>query len=283
MEKLAYIGPEYTFSHDLARAKYKNFEYVPCEELEDVVAAVAGGDCQIGLLPFYNTTRRAIEESQRALIRHIGNVHVVDLIPFDVQHYLCSYEKSLEDLDAVWSKNVVEHQVSRWMRVALPNATFIGKSSTAAAMKELSETKTPKVGAIGTFSSASHYGVPVLLENIQNVPNVTLFFTIRNGQFDVDGKDHLLICWPQFEADVHRSVGKSVADMGCQVSTNWKLRMNDGGSPEAYFVEISSPFSTLDLHASFASLQQNFPGAQVLGGYAGNSITRLIWSESKSK
>lgn len=130
---MAYLGPVYTFSHDLVRKHFKQEQHQPCKTLHDVVEAVAKGECDCGVVPFYNTTRRSIEETQVELIAHKGAVTVSDVLSMEVCHFICGFG-SLSDVTEIRSKSVVFHQTNKWLQKNLPKAEQKGYESTSLAV-----------------------------------------------------------------------------------------------------------------------------------------------------
>jgi len=276
MEKIAYLGPACSFSHDLLQQEFPQATHVPCSELHEVVESVASGATTTGVIPFYNTTRTSIEESQLELVAHRNKVFVTDVLPLDVRHFLCGFGK-LEEITELRSKSVVFHQASKWIEKNLPSAARKDCPSTSAAVQSLLQDKPKEVAAIGTASAAKEYSVPVLSRDIQNKPNRTLFFVIRNERFDPQGMDYILLCLPRATLDEKAQIDKVVTERGCSISTNWAVAAANQKS-SAYFFELNCRYSTLDLHSAVTTLCGQFRNVFVCGGYRSKCITRLIWS-----
>ncbi len=157
---------------------------MPKETLGDVVESVSAGDCAIGLIPLYNTTRLSIEESQREseLVTHIKKVFVTDVLPLDVKHYVGGFGP-MAGVREFRSKTVVFHQISEWLEERrLEAVQQVDYPSTSAAVMSLLDGKPAGAAAVGTASAFKNYKVPVLGRKIQNDPNVTLFFVVTNKE-----------------------------------------------------------------------------------------------------
>jgi prephenate dehydratase len=277
MAKLSYLGPEWTFSHDLARAEFPKEEHVPQPELKDVVESVATGSCNIGLIPFYNTTRLSIEESQIELVKHAGKVFVTDVLPLEVKHHVGGFGK-LGSVREFRSKKVVFHQISEWLkRRNLGGVSQIGCSSTSAAVKSVANGDSPTdVAVIGTASAFRNYKVPVLEKNIHNTPNVTLFFVIKNEQPELADVKRVLMCLKNPSNSDKLAVEAIVSKCGCNISSNWPVTFETKPRKEAYFFEINGTYSSLGLKSAVAKLKSELKKAFVLGGYSDKCITRLL-------
>lgn len=274
MESVAYLGPPYSFSHDLVVSEYPHANHVSCPSLHEVVESVAKGRTQRGVVPFYNTTRKSIEESQIELVTHREKVFVTDVKPLDVRHFLCGFG-TVEQITELRSKPVVYHQASKWIEENLPIAKQVECPSTSAAVQSVAEERKPHIAAIGTHSASKGYGVPVLSREIQNKPNVTLFFVIQNQKFDPQSMDYVLMCLINATTEDKAKIDAVVSSSGCSISTNWPVTLNQRST--AYFFEVNSQYSTLDLHAAVNKILTETSKAFVCGGYKGKCITRLIW------
>lgn len=276
MAKLAYLGPEWTFSHDLAKAIFPEHEHMPQDSLESVVESVSTGECTIGLIPFYNTTRLSIEESQIALVKHKGKAFVTDVLPLDVKHHVGGFG-TLATSKEFRSKSVVFHQISKWLdKRGFATIAKRDYSSTSAAVKSLIEDQKPKhCACIGTASAFRNYHVPVFERRIQNEPNVTLFFVLGKNMPDVAISKRVLMCLTNPTTDDKRKVEEAVLRRGCNISSNWEVNLKERPAKKAYFFEIDGSYSSLGLGSAVSELRTK--GAFVLGGYADKCITRLIW------
>ncbi len=250
--------------------------------LHDVVESVAKGDTEYGVIPFYNTTKKSIEESQIELVKQHGKVCICDVLPFNVRHYLCGYG-NVSDVRELHTKSVVFHQASDWIHRNLPTAKQVDCPSTSLAVKATGEKKDPAIAAIGTKSACKNYGVPVIKGDIQNKPNITLFFLIHNGDLQPDNVDHVLMCLPNATDKDKDAIADVVAENDCSISSNWNVRLDTGSF--AYFFEINGRYSTLDLHSTVTIVGRSFKRKHVFicGGYKEKCITSLIWGIANSK
>ena len=275
MAQLAYLGPEYSFSHDLVRQVYGSQNEVPCSSLAEVVECVAEGRADSGVVPFYNTTKRSIEETQVELIRFRNKIFVHDVIPLEVNHFLCGFG-TLSEVTELRSKNVVFYQASKWLEKHMPKATRDDTwGSTAQAIESLVGAKAKNIAAIGSKNACDGYGVPVLAKNIQNKPNITSFFVLGRAKPEANNTDHVLMCITDATIDVKKEISELVGKSGCSISSNWPLateRMN------AYFFEMNGEYSKLDLQSTVCQINNRF-GRQVfvVGGYSGKCITSLMF------
>lgn len=278
MANLAYLGPEWTFSHELASGAFPEEKHAPFDSLRGVVEAVSCGSCCVGLIPFYNTTRLSIEESQVELVAHKGKVFVTDVLPLNVKHFVGGFG-GIDGAAEIRTKKVVFHQVSKWLaKKNLGTRRQRDYPSTSAAVRSLQEDEKPTDAvAIGTLSAFKGYKVPVLERNIQNEPNVTLFFVIKNKQPDLAGGNRILMGIRNPRAGSREAVENIVAECGCNISSNWSVAFQRGALKEGYFFEIDGVYSSLGLTSATTRILESVPNVFILGGYLDKCITRLLW------
>jgi prephenate dehydratase len=282
MAKLAYLGPQWTFSHELARQAFPKDEHIPQNSLKAVVECIANDVCSVGLIPFYNTTRLSIEESQIELVQHGGKVFVTDVLPLEVRHHVGGFG-TLADVRELRSKTVVFHQISKWLtRRKFEKIPQTGYPSTSAAVKSLCDGVQRKESiAVGTISAFQKYEVPVLEKNIHNKPNHTLFFTIQNKRPDLSGVNRIVMCLRKPASGDRDKVESIITQCGCGISSNWSVTLKLKPVEMAYFFEINGTYSSLGLTSAVKRLTSELKNTFVLGGYSDKCITKLLWAQNQ--
>lgn len=278
MAKIAYIGPPFSFSHDLLVKDFKQDQHVPCVSLSAVVDSVAKKECQIGVVPFYNTTRLSIEESQIAIVRNKNKIFVTDVKPLEVCHFLCGFG-TLSEVQELRSKSVVFAQADKWISRNLPNARPSQYDSTSQAVESLISGKPRNAAAIGTQSAAKAHKVPILKKHIENKPNVTLFFVVEHQKPDPRGADHFLLCLPNASKGDMSKVEDEVSKCGCGISSNWSVALGRNHDP-AYFFEVNGQYSSMGLHSATVKVRTRFPQCFMVGAYQKKCITHLLWAQN---
>lgn len=279
MARIAYLGPACSFSHELLKRDFENDEHMPCGSLQKVVSAVAEDKCKAAVVPFYNTTRLSIEESHVELIRHRSRVFVSDVLVLDVKHTLCGFGK-VDEIRELRSKSVVYHQAKKWLDENLPGIREKHYTSTSAAVRSVAKSRKREIAAIGTLSATNEYVVPVIKRNIQNKPNSTLFFVVKNVKPNLQTVDHLLMCLPGAQEPDKDAIEEIIRECDCSLSSNWPVRV---GAKESYFFELNGRHSKLGLRSAEARIRDKNSNVFIVGGYKEKCITELAWQQSKSK
>lgn len=245
--------------------------------LAAVVNAVADGTTDVGLAPFYNTNFLSVYETQAEIIKRPKKVYVRNIFKLPVKHFLCGFGE-LENVTEIRSKSVVFHQVSEWLKAHRSGCEQKDCESTSAAVSSLLPTKAVHVAAIGTKSACKAYGVPVIAGNIQNRPNVTLFFELVKDEPNPVNCHYVLMCVPAATENDKQVVEDELAECNCGISANWRLHSKTmkPGKSEPYFFEINGQFQMLDLNTAVGRIKRKFKKSFLVGGYTGTKISDLV-------
>jgi prephenate dehydratase len=183
--RIGYLGPEGTFSHEVAAAGATDAdELVALPTNHDVVVAVQTGDVDRAVAPVENMIDGAVTAVLDALAFEAPEVSIVGEDVALVRHALCAAaEIALADVTAVSSHPVALAQCGVFLRRKLPHAQLRPASSTAEAVRSV----VGSAAAIGTASAAARYGATVLVEGIEDdVDNRTRFAWLARGAVPID-------------------------------------------------------------------------------------------------
>jgi chorismate mutase/prephenate dehydratase len=174
--RVAYLGPEGTFSHQAAREHFgalAGLRGVPT--IPDVFAAVESGRVELGIVPVENTTEGVVTQTLDTLAEH--DVPVCAEHVLRVSNALLSRSGRLEDVRRVISHPQPLAQCRRWLDQQLPGVERVETASTAAAAQRAAEE--PESAAIGSLLSAEVYELAVIAPGIEDRrDNCTRFLVI---------------------------------------------------------------------------------------------------------
>lgn len=276
MPRVAYVGPEGTFSHELAREAYPGCDDIAASSLPEVVAMVARKECDLGLVPVFNNNAKSIEQVHSAIVRHLGNVFITEVRGHPIRHSLYGFGR-MDQVRMVTSKDVVFSQVSIWMSKHLPSVERHFAESTAEAVKGLLREKQPHEAAIGS-KLARQYGVPVLAEGIQNEPNRTLFAALYPARPYADGLEHMLIYGIGATDEEKLQFGQMLAVNGFVVTMMATVVGQKANLPEVTLFDVDAmpPFRQPIHSSGFGDLAGRlllpYPRFRFVGGYRGETI-----------
>ncbi len=178
-EKIAYLGPEGSYTHQAAEARFGAMSaYIPLRSIEAVFKVLENGEAKYGVVPIENNTEGAVGATLDALSKY--NSLIISELYMDIHHSFATLAEDLKDIEVIYShpqgynqcKNFIEEHM-------LQDIKFIPTRSTAAAAQKAKEN--PKSAAICSKIAAKLNSLPIHFEKIEdNLANQTRFFILSN-------------------------------------------------------------------------------------------------------
>ncbi|HEY7257344.1 MAG TPA: prephenate dehydratase [Solirubrobacterales bacterium] len=179
--RVAYLGPAGTFTEDALQeaAPGGGIESVRTPTVHDAILAVERGESERAFVPFENSIEGSVRSTLDTLAFDTEAVTIIGEHDFPVRAHLIAREAiELDRIEAVLSHPQPLAQCARFLRESLPGVERRSVSSTAAAVRMVSESERPWA-AIGSLSAAELYECVVLREGIEDeADNVTRFVWI---------------------------------------------------------------------------------------------------------
>jgi prephenate dehydratase len=176
--RIAYLGPAGTFTEDALGEALGDAEFEPLrtDTVFDAIVAVIEGRADRALAPYENSIEGSVRGTLDILAFDAPNVAIVGEHDYPVrQHLITRDEVELDQIEAVLSHQQGLAQTARFLRENLPGVELRSVSSTAAAVRMVSESPRPWA-AVGSRAAAALYGCRILREGIQDEQNnVTRF------------------------------------------------------------------------------------------------------------
>jgi chorismate mutase/prephenate dehydratase len=305
--RVAYLGPEYTYSHLAAIARFgQSAELLPVATIAAVFEEVERGDAEFGVVPIENSTDGRVADSLECLARQgadstrrLGqsptsatpdsaaggtlsqptslkpqaSLQICGEVPLRIHHCLLGRGTRTE-IRRVCSKPQALSQCRNWLSTHLPQAKLEPTSSSAeAAALAAAE---PDTAAIAAEQAAVNHGLNVLARNIEdNSENVTRFAVIGTAPGERTGHDKTALV---FEAPHQPG---ALAD-AMAIFKRQKLNLTWIESfpiPQArgrylFFLEFQGHPADLRVKRAIASLEKKSLRLVVLGSYAEAAV---VW------
>lgn len=191
--RVAYLGPEGTFSQMAARSLFGlQARYRECATIDAVFEAVESGDSTYGVAPFENSTEGAVSMTSDALVESHLLIKQEHVLP--IAHCLLSRARSLADIQAVYSHPQALAQCRGWLAKHLPRAQIVQTTSTAAAAREAHSDD--RAAAIGADIAAEIHDLPIMRANVQDRPeNATRFVVLAKEDAPPSGNDRTTLAF----------------------------------------------------------------------------------------
>jgi chorismate mutase / prephenate dehydratase len=185
--RVAYLGPEATFSHQAALGNFgKSSVFRPQESIAHVFRDVEKGRADFGVVPVENSTEGAVGLTLDELA--VTDLTISGEILLPISHALMSREATLEGIENVFSHPQALSQCLGWLSVNLPGRPMEQTSSTAAAAQKAAECQS--AAAVGSEMLADVHGLKILARNIQDKSvNQTRFFIVGRQATRPTGRD----------------------------------------------------------------------------------------------
>ncbi len=188
--KVAYLGPEGTFTHSAARSHFgKSVEYSALATIDEVFGEVERGRCDYGVVPVENSTGGGIHETLTRFLT--SSLKACAEIVHEIHHALMA-RCPLEKIERIYSRGQVLGQTRRWLQTHLPEAELLEVSSTSVAAARAAREE--GAAAIGNASLAAVNELDVLADHIEDYShNVTRFFLLGTHMSRPTGDDKTAI------------------------------------------------------------------------------------------
>jgi len=199
--RIAYLGPEGTYTDEAAFTYAPGEVRVPYPTLAEVVAAVESREVDEAVAPIENSLVGTILDIVDFLIRSAHSRIVGEvLIPIEA----CLIAKPgtrLSDIRVVRSKQEALGQCREFLLANLPGAELEPVGSTAGAVASLAGTD-GSIAALGPRRAAQINGMEILAEGVQDRGNnVTRFAVLGRGVCGRTGHDKTSIVFDFAKAD----------------------------------------------------------------------------------
>jgi chorismate mutase/prephenate dehydratase len=275
-QRVAYLGPEGTFSH-MAAQEYlgQTGEFVPLPGLSAVFDAVQKRQCDLGVVPIENSLNGTVGQSLDAFAGH--EVFVLAEWFSRISLSLLSREENLRGINTVYSHPQPLGQCTAWLCANLPHAALVSLSSTAAAGQKAAGE--PGVAAIGDARLASRLGLNVLAGNIEDLSdNWTRFFIIGPEPEKAAGADKTSITFGL--SDQPGSLAKvldALARAGVNMSKLESRPMRGERWKYIFFADLDCDINEPEYARVFKEVAGHCLFARLLGTYpAGRNIHALL-------
>lgn len=190
--KIAYLGPEGTWTHQAAIKKFgHSVNYSPQSNFADVFDQVTRRAADYGVVPIENSTEGAVSHTLDLFVD--SPLHICAQILLRIEHGLMAAIPR-EDIKTLYSHPQVFGQCRAWIHKNFPNADLVDVSSTTKAAQIARDQAAHGAAALGGALAAEMYGLTLLENFIQDrATNTTRFLVIGEKTCPPTGHDRTSI------------------------------------------------------------------------------------------
>ena len=185
--EIAYLGPEGSFSDQATRLRFgSSILSKPFPSIPDVFKAVETDKCTYGVVPIENSSEGLVNSTLDMFLS--SDLNIYSEIYMRIELHLIGFETDLNKIKKLYGIKIANQQCKNWISSNLPNVEIIETSSTTRAAKMVSENKDGV--AIASRLAAELYGLSMIRESIEDLPNnTTRFLIIGKSQCLPTGND----------------------------------------------------------------------------------------------
>jgi len=175
--KIAYLGPEATFTHQAGIKKFgSNVEYYACPTITDVFRDVEAERSDYGVVPVENSTEGMISHTLDMFIN--SDLKICSEIILEISHNLLG-RCGIKSIKQIYSKQEVFGQCRLWLEINMRGIALMEVSSTSKAAEIASQEKNS--AAIASMLAAKKYRLNVIAKDIEDNPNNVTRFLVIGG------------------------------------------------------------------------------------------------------
>jgi chorismate mutase / prephenate dehydratase len=189
--KVAYLGPEYSFSHLAAVERFgQSVEFMRVGSIAAVFEEVNRSHADFGVVPLENSTDGRVADTLEMFMR-LPQLKITAEVKLRIHHNLLANCEQGE-IRRVYSKPQALSQCRNWLSKNVPHASLHEVASTATAA-ELAQ-REPGAAAIASRQAAVRFGLRILFPDVEDSPyNETRFAVIGMQQSPRTGADKTAI------------------------------------------------------------------------------------------
>jgi chorismate mutase/prephenate dehydratase len=173
--KIAYMGPEASFSHLAALKKFgTQVGYLPCHTIADVFLEIERDGADYGVVPIENSIEGAVTHTLDMLVD--SDLKICSQLILNVEHNLLS-KAAKSAIKRVYSNPQVFGQCRLWLQENLPGVEQVEVTSTTRAAQIAAKEKGS--AAIASTLAGEVYRLKAVARGIEDSPhNITRFLVI---------------------------------------------------------------------------------------------------------
>lgn len=192
MKKLIYLGPEGSYTQLAAKKISPDVEFEAQSSIKKIIEIMDNLPPNLqneveAVIPIENFIQGIVRETIDNLVVS-QNIQIIKEVILPISHCLVTNEDNPINIKKVYSHPQALAQCNGFLVNNLPQAEILPTTSTSEAVRLIKNST--QCAAIASMDAASFYGMPVLLEKINDEPdNKTRFILIGHRQLPPSGDD----------------------------------------------------------------------------------------------
>lgn len=269
--KIAYLGPEGTWTHQAAIKKFgHSVEYLPQVNFSDVFDRVARRTADYGVVPIENSTEGAVSHTLDLFVD--SPLHICSQIMMRIENGLMAAIPA-EAIKTLYSHPQVFGQCRQWILANFPQVDLVEVSSTTKAAQIARDEADSGAAALGGALAAELYGLTMLEESIQDrATNTTRFLVLGEKTCPPTGDDRTSLLFA-----IDDSPGSLVRAL--QAFDHFQINMSKIESRPSkrkdweyfFYVDLAGHCEDAELKRAITELRTHCSMVKLLGSYPDSS------------
>lgn len=270
MTRVAYLGPEGSFSEDAARAHFGgDLELVMFPDIASVISAVSHRLVDAAVAPIENSIEGSVSITLDQLIHVEEAPRIVAELNLPVRHHLVARPgTTMSEIERLVAHPQAYAQCRQWVLEHLPQVQVLPALSNSAAVQSLVHSN--RIAAIGNERSAALYGMSIVARDIQDsAANVTRFVVLAHRSVSATGNDKTSICCSIAEDRPGSlvSILQEFSERGINLA-KIESRPTRGGLGKYFFlIDLVGHEADEDVAAALAAVRAQSLTMRLLGSY----------------
>lgn len=265
--KIAYLGPEGTWTHQAAISKFgHSVEYIPQANFADVFECVTRSEASYGVVPIENSTEGAVAHTLDLFVD--SPLKICSQILMRIENGLMA-NISRDAIKTLYSHPQVFGQCRNWILKNLPKADWVEVSSTTKAAKIAAERSHEGAAAMGGPLAAQMHNLTMLDAGIQdNSNNTTRFLVIGEKTCPPTGNDRTSLLFSV--KDEPGSLVKALQSFEAQSINMSKIESRPSKRREweyFFYVDIAAHAEDDKVLRALSQLSNHCSMIKILGSY----------------
>lgn len=185
-KKIAFQGALGSYSHEACIADRPDFDPLPCDTFEDVIAAVNDNRAELAMLPVENTTYGRVADMHRLLPESGLFIHDETFVRVRIC-LLANPGVTLDQIETVHCHLVLIPQCKSFLDQH--GITAVAAADNAGAAEDLAKSGATDQGALASAIAGDIHGLKVLARDIEDQSNNTTRFLIMSRDADLARRD----------------------------------------------------------------------------------------------
>lgn len=269
--KIAYLGPEGTFTQSAALKHFGNsVSTMPMSSIPDVFSAVQSEHADYGLVPVENSTEGVISHTLDMFVE--SRLKVCGEVEIRIHHHLVNQTRDPSRIKTIYSHQQSFAQCRRWLDQNYPGTDRIPVSSNAEAARIAKEDAS--AAAICGVPAVEIYDLKICHENIEDLTdNTTRFVIIGHQSVDPSGSDKtsLLVSTKNYPGAL-LALLQPLADNGISMNKIESRPAIRRKWEYVFFIDIDGHQQEESVKQALAQLEQQAALFKVLGSYPKASL-----------